>query len=103
MADSQPEDLWHVILTPAGEQGCEPMIGMDEAELDEYSLEVCHMEAVGQDRAEELMDLFARMSTGADAACHQHGSDPAPCPICSPLQRDEVSHAVRRALWRDPW
>jgi hypothetical protein len=102
MADSQPDDLWHVVLTPAGVQSSELAMGMDEAQLDEYSLEVCHMEAVGQDRAEELMDLFARMSTGGEAG-HQHGSDPGPCPICSPSQRDLVSDAVRRALWRDPW
>jgi hypothetical protein len=78
----------HVILTPTrGPDG-------------EISLEVCQIEPVGAERAQDLIDMFAEasMEEGAHGACHSAAG--APCPICSPSQRDLVSEAVRRALWQ---
>ena len=83
MADSKSKGLMHVVLTPVrGPDG-------------EFSLDVCHVEPVGQERAEELMALFAQAAAGEHASCHPG----APCPICSPSQRDAVAAAVRRAMW----
>ena len=101
MAKSKAGDLWHVILTPQGGQGCEPL-DMKSGRLDGADLEVCHIEPVGQERAQELIELLAKMSTGGRGACHPHDAGTAPCPICSPVQRDHVAHAVRRALRDDP-
>jgi hypothetical protein len=83
MVDPKSQGLLHVVLTPAAGQGGE--------------LEVCHIEPVGPQRAEELLELFAEVSAGGQAC---HGAADVPCPICSGLQRDLVAEALRRAFWK---
>lgn len=84
MFDSKSQGLLHVVLAPAAGQGGE--------------LEVCHIEPVGPDRAEELLELFAEVSADGHASCH--GAADVPCPLCSEVQRDLVAEAVRRAFWK---
>lgn len=86
MFDPKSQGLLHVVLTPVG--------GQDG----ESSLEVCHIEPVGPERAQELFELFAQVSAGEHGSCH--GPADGTCPICSGLQRDLVSEAVRRAFWK---
>jgi hypothetical protein len=84
MSDPKSQGLMHVVLTPvAGQDG-------------ELSLEVCHVEPIGDARAEELLGLFEEVSADGHAACH--GSSAGPCPLCSDWQRDLVPEAVRRAF-----
>jgi hypothetical protein len=83
MFDPKSQGLLHVVLTPAAGQG---------------ELEVCHIEPVGAERAEELLELFAQVSAGEHASCHEAAD--VPCPICSATQRDLVAEAVRRACWK---
>lgn len=93
--DPRDKNLWHVVLTPAGVEVCEPL---DASALAGLPLEVCHMEPVGPERAQQLIELFAMVSAG-QAGAHEHGrAFEGPCPICSPLQRDLVADAVRRAM-----
>lgn len=86
MSEPRSQGLMHVILTPTrGQDG-------------EVSLEVCQIEPVTAERAQQLMDMFTEVSDQGPGICP--GTADAPCPICSPLQRDLVSEAVRRALWQ---
>jgi hypothetical protein len=96
MIDRDARNLWHVILTPVGVALAEPL---DRSRLAELPMEVCDMEPLSPERAQELIELFATLSAGQTAP-HQHAD--GPCPICSPPQRELVADAVRRALWDPP-
>jgi hypothetical protein len=96
MTDPDANNLWHLILTPAGVAHTEPLDGSRLAEL---PMEVCEMEPLSPARAQELIELFAKLSAQQTSSA-EHAD--CPCPICSPQQRERVADAVRRALSDPP-
>lgn len=86
--DGKEGGFVHVVLTPCVDEN------------GEFGMEICQAEPIGPEEAQRLTELFAKINAEQERGgdCFGHGFET--CPICTPVQREQVASAVQRAMRR---